>query len=203
MIGIVFASEEEAQPFLEHYERGRFDGLSEGETAHDNQVIVSLTGTGKIKATLRTERLLQRYKPDRLFHPGSCTALREEIKVGDIVAASQVFEGDRIELAAPTYPRMPLEVPFEKLSEVTLVTQDHMVKGQSEQTYWQRIADITDMTGYAVAYVTATHGIPCHIIKVVTGRLNAPDAHLRRTLTNAYESMSAFLLKELNRMVGA
>ena len=32
MIGIVFATVEEANPFLSRYQRGRFDGLSEGET---------------------------------------------------------------------------------------------------------------------------------------------------------------------------
>ena len=113
MTGIVFTTEEEALPFLQSYERGRFDGLQEGETYHDDDVLVSLTGVGKIKATLRTERLLQTYKPRRLIHVGTCTALNDELAVGTLVAASQVFEGDRIELAAPTYPRMPLDPFFE------------------------------------------------------------------------------------------
>ena len=87
---------------------------------------------------------------------GTCTALSDEIKLGSIVGASQVFEGDRIELAAPTYPRMPLTVPFDDVDQYTLVTQDHTVQGATELGYWQRIADMSDMTGYAVAYVAAS-----------------------------------------------
>ena len=198
MTGIIFSTEEEAGAFLHAYCRGRFEGLSEGETQHDDQILVSLTGSGKIKATLRTERLLRSFKPSRVIHAGTCTSLANHHGVGTVVAASQVLEGDRIELAAPTYPRMPLEVPFADLPHVTLVTQDHTIAGASEQTYWQRIAEIVDMTGYAVAYVAAMYGIPCHIVKVVSGRVGEEDAQLKRTLTSANQAMAKWLLGEID-----
>lgn len=198
MTGIIFATEEEAGPFLHDYRRGRFEGLTEGETQHDDDVLVSLTGSGKIKATLRTERLLQAHGLDRIIHVGTCSSLNENLKVGDVVAASQVFEGDRIELAAPTYPRMPLDVPFEKLAQGTLVTQDHSIQGDSEQTYWQRIADLVDMTGYAVAFVSAMHGVPCHIVKVVSGRVGQEDPNLKRTLETAHQSIANWLTSALD-----
>ncbi len=201
MIAIIFATEEEALPFLQRYKRGRFEGLVEGDTQHDDDVLISLIGVGKIKATLRTERLLQRIQPKRLFHAGTCTALKEAFALNTVVAAAQVFEGDRIELAAPTYPRMPLEVPFDGLPEGTLVTQDHTVRGQSEQSYWQRIADFSDMTGYAVAYVTATYGIPCHIIKVVTGHFGKETEEFRKTLETSCEDLADFLLPQVDRFV--
>ena len=200
MIGIVFATEEEAHPFLSRYQRGRFNGLSDGETLTDNDLLVSLTGVGKIKATLRTERLLQHHQLTHLLHVGTCTALREDLKNGMLVAASQVFEGDRVELATPTYPRMPLDVPFKKLDRVTLVTQDHTVQGQEERSYWQRIADISDMSGYAIAYVAATHGVPCHIVKVVTGHFQGQSKNFRKTLTSACDIMADFLLKEIETL---
>lgn len=199
MIGIVFATAEEAAPFLKKYRRGRFDNVFEGETLYDDEFLVSITGIGKIKATLRTERLLQEHKPDRIYHVGTCTALSDKLEVGQLVTASQVFEGDRIELAAPTYPRMPLEIPSSRLQQGTLVTQDHVIKGESEQSYWQRIADISDMTGYAVAYVAATHGIPCHIVKAVTGHFHTQDKDFRKTLAAAYETIAGFMLKELQK----
>lgn len=200
MIGIVFATEEEAFPFLKRYKRGRFDSMREGDTMYDDDLLVSLTGVGKIKATLRTERLLQQHRPTRLLHAGTCTALSERVEVGSIVAAAQVFEGDRIELAAPTYPRMPLGVPFTGLFEGTLVTQDHLIKGASEHSYWQRIADISDMTGYAVAYVTATYGIPCHIVKIVTGRLQEEDKQFRKTLGTACETLADYLIEHFDAL---
>lgn len=200
MIGIIFATEEEAAPFLAEYKRGRFEDLREGETFFDDDVFVSLTGLGKIKATLRTERFFQSHKPRRIIHAGTCTALADELKVGQLVAADQVFEGDRIELAAPTYPRMPLEVPFTDLQTGTLVTQDHVAKDKSEKSYWQRIADMSDMTGYAVAYVSATHGVPCHIVKAVTGHINDEDRAFRQNLSAACETVAGFLLQKLETM---
>jgi len=203
MLGIVFATAAEAQVFLEKYERGRFDGLSEGETQHDGQCLISIVGIGKIKATLRTERLLRQHRLSRLIHVGTCTALVDDLKVGSIIAASQAFEGDRIELAAPTYPRMPLSVPFEDLKQGTLVTQDHTVEGASELSYWQRIADMSDMTGYAVAYVAATHGVPCHIVKVVSGHMGVEDKQLRKTLSDSYKTLATFLTDRLDSLLKA
>jgi len=203
MTGIIFATEEEASSFLSQYKRGRFEDLREGDTQYDDDILVTLTGLGKIKSTLRTERFLQTNRPDRIFHPGACTALNEDYKIGDLIAASQVFEGDRIELAAPTYPRMPLDVPFESLTTGTLVTQDHVAQDTSERSYWQRIADMSDMTGYAVAFVAATHGIPCHIVKVVTGRLDDDDKQFRTNRKSSFDAIADFLLNELEKLAKA
>jgi hypothetical protein len=94
-------------------------------------------------------------------------ALDEELAVGTVVGASFVLEGDRVELDAPTYPRMPLECPYETDAEGTLVSQDHTPDREDGLSYWARLADVRDSTGYAVAYVAAQHGIPCHIAKAV------------------------------------
>jgi hypothetical protein len=84
-----------------------------------------------------------------------------------VLGASFVLEGDRVELDAPTYPRMPLECPFEVDAEGTLVSQDHPGGEGDERSYWERLADARDETGYPVAYVAAQHGTPCHVVKVV------------------------------------
>ncbi len=197
MIGVIFSTEDEAKPFLKKYERGRFDGLVEGEAYHDDHLLVTLVGTGKIKATLRTERLLRSYELDRLLHVGTCTALSPDLKTGTLVTASQVFEGDRIEMSSPSYPRMPLEQPLVSAQRATLVTQDHAISGQTELNYWQRIADVVDMSGYAIAYVAATHGTPCNIVKVVSAVALEEDAALKKTLTKAYQTISDYLVREL------
>lgn len=197
MKAVIFASQEEAEPFLRAYKRGRFGGLQEGETTHDDAILVTIVGIGKIKATLRTERLLKTQRPELVLHAGTCTALVPDLEVGSLFAAEQVFEGDRIELATPTYPRMPLDTPFAKVRKGTLVTQDHTLHGSQELTYWQRIADANDMTGYAVAYVTATHGLTCQILKVVTGRFGTDDLSLKRTLAASYETLAKALVAHI------
>ena len=200
MKAIIFATLEEAEPFVQSYKRGRFSGVTEGEVVHDDDYLVTVTGMGKIKGALRTERLLKQFRPTEILHVGTCVTLVDALEVGALFAPSQVFEGDRIELSAPTYPRMPLATPFDDrgFPSGTLVTQDHSVSGASELTYWQRIADASDMTGYAVAYVAATHGVPCSIVKVVSGRMGTEDPNLRRTLSEAHDKLTAFLEKELS-----
>lgn len=197
MKAIIFASQEEADPFLHEYRRGRFGGLSEGESMHDDRVLATIVGIGKIKTTLRTERLLREHRPELVLHAGTCTALVDQLAVGSLFAAEQVFEGDRIELAAPNYPRMPLATPFAKVRSGTLVTQDHTLQGVQDLSYWQRIADANDMNGYAVAYVAATHGVQCQILKVVTGRFGVEDPNLKRTLAQSYATLAKALVAHL------
>lgn len=197
MIGILFTTVEDAQPFLATYQRGRFDGLNEGDHAQDDAILVSILGIGKIKGTLRTDRLLRDRSITSLLHAGTCTGLSDKFDTGDLVAVTQVFEGDRIELSAPTYPRMPLNNLFPDLTDGILVTQDHTVEGASELSYWQRIADMSDMTGYPVAYVAATHGIPCHIVKAVAGRMGMEDPDFRKNLTKVRSQLGAYLSEKM------
>ena len=206
MIAVVFATEAESRPFLKYYERGRFEGLAENEVASDEKITITITGSGKIKATLRTERLLVNNKFDLLLHVGSCQSLDKECPLGTIYRAIHVLEGDRVELAAPTYPRMPLAKVFKKVKDARLITQDHSIKGQTELTYWQRIADITDMTSYGVAYVAATHGTPCSVIKVVAGVIDSEDVNLLLNIDESLETLGRFIvdcLPELLKQVTA
>ena len=138
MTGFVFTSADEAAPFLASYGRGRLDGISEGEVAFDDDVLVIIVGIGKIKATLRTERLLREHDLSQLIHVGTCLSLQDQPEVGQLVTAEQVFEGDRVELSVPSYPRMPIDSRFKELTGCRIVTQDHTVTGASDLTYWQR-----------------------------------------------------------------
>jgi nucleoside phosphorylase len=197
MIGLAFTTTEAAAPFLKQYRQGRLRELSEGEHTYDDDVLVTITGVGKIKATLRTERLLQEFALDRLIHPGTCTALTDELDAGTLVGITHVLEGDRIQLSAPSYPRMPLDQPFEAPAEGTLVTHDHGIGNQDERSYWQRIADLSDATGYAIAYVAAQHGVPCSILMVPTGRVLEENEDFRQQLHDARETVAAFLIEQI------
>ena len=194
MIAIVFANELDAKPFLKLYQRGRFEGVHEGDIVQDNLITLTVTGPGKIKSTLQTERLLHTQSFSRIIHPGTCSALNPKIEPGEILGISQVYEGDRIELTTPTYPRMPLDVPFELVSQATLVTQDHPLNEESEQTYWQRIADLSDNTSYAVAYVAATRGTPCHIIKIVTEQLSIQSDKPQQPIQEEVTKLAEYLI---------
>lgn len=199
MTGLIFSSVTEIQPFLQRYRRGRFESLTEGEWRGDNDVVVCITGMGKIKSTLCVERMLKQESVDRLLHLGTCTALKDSFQVGQAVTASHVMEGDRIELAAPAYPRMPLAVAFDDLEEAILVTQEHTIRGDEEQSYWQRIADISDMSGYAVAYVAATNGVACHIVKVVSGTMDGEAEDFQKDLRTARAGVADVALRAIEQ----
>ena len=108
-----------------------------------------------------------------------------------------MLEGDRIEMAAPHYPRMPLDVPFAGLPSLTLVTQNHLPEEDASRVYWSRIAQVSDTAGYAVAFVAATHGLPCHLIKAVAGRFGAPDRDVKQTREQAHAALADTLLRVL------
>jgi nucleoside phosphorylase len=192
MVGIVFTTAEEAAPFIERHARGQRGELEEGQHIDVGDFLVAITGPGKIKATLGTEQFLQAHDLEALIHSGGATALSDELDIGTLVGATFVLEGDRVALDAPVYPRMPLDLPTDLSAEGTLVSQDHTDDEDAEQrSYWERIADLRDDTGYAVAYVAAQHGVPCHIAKAITHHVGSkanPDDQ-----KTAYEAVATFL----------
>ena len=203
MIGLVFTTTEEAHPFIDRYGNGRFSNLQAENPLHDDNVLVSVSGTGKIKSTLHAERLCRDYDLDQLVHVGTCTALNEALETGMLVGVAFVLEGDRVELAAPSYPRMPLDPPFSTDTEGTLVTQDHVIDDAEARSYWQRIADITDTSGYPLAYVAAQHGVPCHIAKVVTGHAGEDNDSFREDRSHALTIIADVLMEYVESAVEA
>jgi nucleoside phosphorylase len=193
MLGIIFSTPNEAAPFVEQYAGGRFGELEEGSHLQTDAVIATVTGPGKIKAALGTERLLREHELDVLVHAGGAVALTEEYEPGAVVGAAFVLEGDRVELDAPDYPRMPLTPPFDLSTEGTLVSQDHVREDADDPSYWERIADMRDATGYAVAYVAAQHGTTCHIVKGITARADAEGDASPADQQAAHDAVASFL----------
>lgn len=196
MLGIVFTTTNDAVTFVREHTEGRFNALGEEAPIQTNDLLLAVTGPGKIKATLATEHLLRKYDLDRLVHTGTCTALDEDHSPGTVVGASFVVEGDRVELDAPTYPRMPLECPFDLDVEGTIVSQDHTTDDPDEKSYWERIADVRDETSYAVAYVAAQHGIPCHVAKVVDDSADDTEADVPHAAPKKIASFLQHVLEE-------
>lgn len=197
MTGLVFTTPEEADDFLQAVVSMRAEQLSEGDVISVGPAVVSILGVGKIKATLNTERLMREHDLDRILHIGTCMALTDAVDVGTLVGASFVLEGDRVHLNAPTYPRMPLDCPFETDTTGTVVTQDHDIGDPEDGSYWQRIADVSDTSGYAVAYVAAQHGVPCHVAKVVTSQAGVDRDSFLEDRSAAHARIASFLQQDV------
>ena len=91
MFGIVFTTTEEAAHFVRRHTSGRIEALDEDAPIQAGNLVVAVTGKGKIKATLATERLLQAHDLEAVLHVGSCTALGEEPSPGTVVGATFVL----------------------------------------------------------------------------------------------------------------
>lgn len=193
MIGIVFTTSDLATAFLNAYGEGRFDAVEEGTPVQTDHLLVAVTGPGKIKSALAAERLLRTHDLRMLIHTGTCTALDDTIDVGTLVGGTAVLEGDRVELDSPTYPRMPLSLPFAAPSEGIFVSRDHSADASEERGYWERLADVCDETSYAVAFVAAQHGTPCHVAKVVTDLSGASPDSSSLSTEDACEQLVPFL----------
>jgi len=197
MTGILFTSAEEAASFVERYGETRLERMTEGEFVVLGTEVIGVLGTGKIKATLSTERFLSAHDVDRAVHVGTCITLSDAYDVGALVGASFVLEGDRVQLDAPSYPRMPLDCPYDVDATCTMVTQDHVIGDEDERSYWQRIADVNDTSSYAVAYVAAQHGIPCHVAKVVTSQSGVDRESFQEDRRRGYDRLASFLMDEV------
>ena len=197
MTGILFTSAEEAAPFIEKRGETRLQQISQGEFISTGSAIIGILGTGKIKATLSTERFLREHDVERVIHVGTCLSLSDGYDIGTLVGASFVLEGDRVQLDAPSYPRMPLECPYDTDAMCTMVTQDHAIADDEERTYWERLADVNDTSSYAVAYVAAQHGVPCHVAKVVTSQFGVDSDTFQADRRAGYDRIAAFLKDEV------
>lgn len=199
MLGIVFETTEEATPFVRECMNRRADGLEVGDRIRSGNRLVAVLGEGKIRATLATERLLRQYDLDVVVHAGGAVSLSQELETRSVLGATYVLEGDRVTLDNPAYPRMPLESPFDATETGSLVTQDHDSDDPDALSYWERIADARDSTGYCVAYVAGQHGTPCHIVKGITAQVGE-ESNLEDERA-AYDAVAALLERELTSVV--
>jgi nucleoside phosphorylase len=55
------------------------------------EVIVALAGMGNVESSLATERAIAEFSPDYAFFVGIAGGLKDELKLGDVVAADKVY----------------------------------------------------------------------------------------------------------------
>lgn len=147
MIGVLFATEMEAQPFREQC------GASD--------VVIAISGMGLAAARAATLDLLETHGVDFVINAGVCGALKDEMGRGDLFCVDETFGVDQA--ACRVKPALKLT-----LSPKKLVSVDEPVFQPDRKAALARFADLVDMEGHAVAQVCAEKGIPCLLIKGVT-----------------------------------
>ena len=141
MIGILFATEMEAQPFL--------------SSSNRRDLLVDISGMGMEAAALATHRLLDQ-GVSCVINAGVCGALNDSFCRGDVFRISTVFVEDFLK-----------EEEIEK-EGVRLVSVAQPLFDKERRERLSRRADLVDMEGFAVAQICKKKNADCFLIKGVT-----------------------------------
>lgn len=144
MIGILFATEMEAKPFLEL-------GEQEG-------VVTVVSGMGMEAARIATGELIEKHGCTAVINAGVCGALSNRLKRGGVYRVSMVST-ERLNAAVKVGVGFGLK---------RLVTVEEPVFDPERRRKLRMYGELVDMEGYAVARVCEEHDIPCIMVKGVT-----------------------------------
>lgn len=93
---VLFALEREAAPFRRRV-RGRAD------------VVVCVSGVGRVAARAAAVKLLDEVKPTRVIAAGFCGALAPDLRVGDVVTSPHIVTADRLVTTPATKAQLRAE----------------------------------------------------------------------------------------------
>lgn len=213
-IGILAALEEEVSPLMRQVQvEGSQLGL--GRTFYRGRlvgqdVVIGVSGVGKIKAAACTQFLLDHFLIDRFILVGTAGALDPRLHVGDVVISRQVLQhdfnlgphlqeklkglwcqadGGLVELAFRAAMRLDLEA---RTHIASILTGDQAITlpEQRQRLLETFSGDCVDMEGAAVAWVCTRNNIPFVIIRAISDIAGAdlltPDFHrFRRQFAEA------------------
>ena len=144
MIGILFATQMEAQPFLD---RGEPEGT-----------ITVISGMGLEAARIATEKLVKEQGCTTIINAGVCGALNNRLQRGGVYRVSMVSIE---ELKAGVNVGIGFGLK-------RLVSVEEPVFEPERKRELSKYGELVDMEGYAVARVCEEHQVPCIMIKGVT-----------------------------------
>lgn len=203
MIGLIFATFQEAEPFLSISRATTLDAgpFHLHETRPAGSLCVAVSGMGKIAAATACQYLIREKGVSHVINAGVCGALRtgDDFSPGAFFRITSVVEGDHgTEAQAAPVELCPCDWP-DHLAEARLVTCDQPVFGSRQRQALSARGDLVDMEGAAVARVAACFETPWTLIKAVTDRAGPKD---RSTLLNNLRPVSAALADFLWREIG-
>jgi nucleoside phosphorylase len=178
MLGIVFATRREAQPFLSmsmaKQRTERPLPLLQPTIASRMDSIVVISGMGKVAATLAAAHLVVAYRVSALLNAGLCGRLtgNDGLAIGDLLRISSAVEGDcdRFGLSEPAV--VCDNRWFKAFRAARLVTCDRPVFDRERRVRLASIAELADMEGAAVARVAQRYRIPCAMLKGISDHAN-------------------------------
>ncbi|MEE4112982.1 MAG: hypothetical protein V2I40_09225 [Desulfobacteraceae bacterium] len=174
MVGIVYATRREAQPFLSQLTADTvsaqpFSTFRKTGARHRSFIAI-ISGMGKVAAAMAATHLVVVHQVSSLVSAGLCGRLtmHNSWSVGDLFRICSAVEGDCDRFGQAEQPVACDARWFSDLKIARLVTQDRPVFDAARRGQLRAIGDLADMEGAAVARVAMRYGIPCAMIKGIS-----------------------------------
>jgi nucleoside phosphorylase len=210
MLGIVFATRTEADPFLSKtfavpLASHPFAVYQSGGTTHVPCITV-ISGMGKVAAAIAASYLVLAQKVSMLVNAGLCGRLVTDNRwpVGELFRIGTAIEGD-----CDRFGQAERGVPcdtgwFSGLKTARLVTNDRPVFDAAWRRRLAGFGDLADMEGAAVVRVARLYGISCAMVKGIS---DSADKSGRQDVAShmawVSRSIADVLVQEFSKHPGA
>ncbi len=187
-------------------------------------VIVAYSKIGKVFASLTASVLIEHFGAEKLLFSGVAGAIREDLKIGDLVAATKLCQHD-LDITAFGHPygyvpegkiyiqsdpellALAKDVARRKgieLKEAVIATGDQFI-ADPERKEWIKNsfgADAIEMEGAAVAVVCDAFDVPFFILRAISDAADMDAGFDFDTFLKSSSKRSAdFVMSMLDRMV--
>jgi adenosylhomocysteine nucleosidase len=200
MLGIVYATRREADPFLAQIDAecvaSRPFLLFRGRAAGLRPLITVISGMGKVAAAMAAMHLVLDRRVSILFNAGLCGRLGTDaaLAAGDLLRVTRAVEGDCDRFGRGEAPVDCDRRWFDGLKAARLVTCDKPVFDRAWRARLAQSGDLADMEGAAVARVARLYGIPCAMLKGIS---DGADESGRQELAANIDRVSARIAEVL------
>lgn len=192
MLGFVVALSDEAESVIAAFGLKK-TGLSAGKPVYTGEiagkkVVLTVSGIGKVSASLATQSLIDTYSPEKIINFGTAGGANESVKTISLYLIDKCcqYDFDLSELDGcevgymQDYNRQFFVCDAENLSflpKTSLCTADRFSNKISDINTVNALGcSLRDMEGAAIAQVAASNGLPFISIKGVTDTYNHPAA---------------------------
>jgi adenosylhomocysteine nucleosidase len=206
MVGIVYATRREADPFLELVAAEMLANqpiqLFQTATGHSPGHIVAISGMGKVAATRAAVHLVLAHHVSVLVNAGLAGLLCRSRcwPLGHLLCISSAVEGDCDRFGKSESPVPCSRKWFTHLETARLVTSDRPVFQDDQRENLSAIGELADMEGAAVARVAQWYGASCALIKGVSDNADgAGRQDIQRHIDRVSRAIAEALFMELRR----
>jgi adenosylhomocysteine nucleosidase len=206
MVGIIYATRREADPFL-----GRINAeslasrpflLFRSRAAGIRPCITVISGMGKVAAAMAAVHMVLDRRVSLLINAGLCGRLcvNRQWAAGDLLRIVSAVEGDCDRFGRGETPVDCDRRWFGGLKAARLVTCDRPVFDAARRARLTASGDVADMEGAAVARAAGLYGIPCAMVKGIS---DAADESGRQELADNIDRVSVRIADALVRELAA